>query len=90
MTSRGSTDISSKIHTVIATGILAFIGTGDVNEEFQAFAVRNPATMSKFGSLNFSNIGSGADYNNNIVYMSVRNNDLLQLVTSTINGTCGG
>lgn len=90
ITSRGSTDVSEKVHTIIATGILAFIGTADTNEEFQAYYVRDPLNVTEYGDLNFSNIGTGADYYNNIVYMSVQNNDLLQLVTSTINGVCGG
>lgn len=80
---RGSTNITSSLHTIIATGTLAFIGTDDVNEEFQAYRVKNPATIEKHGELNLSNIGTGTAYNNNIVYMSVKNSDILQLITSS-------
>ena len=87
---RGSTDITSSVYSLITAGTLSFLGTDDTNEEFQNYYIRDPANIQKNGNLNFSNIGTGADYYNNIVYMSVRNVDILQLVTSTINGICGG
>lgn len=87
---RGSKDVSSDVYSLITAGTLSFLGTSDTNEEFQDFFIRDPANITKDGGFNLSNIGSGADYYNNIVYMSVRNVDILQLITSMQNGICGG
>lgn len=89
ITLRGSTNVSASVYSLITTGVLSFLGTDDTNEEFQNFNVKNSTNPIKNGGLNFSNIGSGADYSDNIVYMSVRNVDILQLVTATFNGQCG-
>lgn len=87
---KGSTDTSGSVYSLTTAGTLSFNGTDDTNEEFQDYYIRDPTNITKNGSINFSNIGTGTDYYNNVVYMSVRNVDILQLVTSTINGVCGG
>lgn len=90
ITLRGTTDVGSKIHTILTAGTLSFVGTDDTNSEFQAFYVRDPEDIPQYSSMNLSNIGSGLAYFNNYVYMSVRNNDILQIISAMENGVCGG
>ena len=90
VTLRGSQDISGSVYSLLTAGTIAFLGTDDTNEEFQNYYIRDPAAIVKYGGKNLSNIGTGAAYYNNIVYMSVRNVDILQLISAPINGICGG
>ena len=90
ITLRGGTDVNASVYSLITAGTLSFLGTDSTTEEFQNYYIRDPADIQNNGNDNLSNIGTGADYYNNIVYMSVRNVDLLQLITSKINGVCGG
>lgn len=88
ITLRGSKDTGTDILSLISVETLSFLGTSDTNEEFQDYYIRDPTNPVKNATLNFSNIATGADYHNNIVFMSVMNNDILQLVTSEKNGIC--
>ncbi len=80
---RGSIDISSSVNSVTTTATLSFLSTSDPNAEFQVYFVRNPANMTQYGTLNFPNYATGSTYNENHVYMSVRSNDALQIVSSS-------
>ncbi|MEK7583203.1 MAG: prepilin-type N-terminal cleavage/methylation domain-containing protein [Patescibacteria group bacterium] len=82
ITLRGSSNVSSSVFAVMSAGTQAFLGTDDTNEEFQNFDIKNPASIQQLGQINLSNIATGAAYDNNIVYMSVQNNDILQLISS--------
>lgn len=82
ITSRGSTDVSDTIHSLMTAATLTFMGTADTNSEFQVYYVKNPTILSQYAALNFSNIATGAVYYNNHVYLSVQNSDVLQIVTS--------
>ena len=80
---RGSSNVSSSVFAVISAGTQAFPGTDDANAEFQNFDIQDPAAISHIADLNLSNIGTGTAYDNNIVYMSVKNNNILQLISSS-------
>ncbi|HEY9586209.1 MAG TPA: hypothetical protein VJJ27_01025 [Candidatus Paceibacterota bacterium] len=71
-----------KIIDLYVAGPYAFLATEDPNKEFQVLNVSNPASITAIGTFNFPNIATGIDYENNLVYVSVRSNDGLKIITS--------
>lgn len=67
---------------VCATGDLAFLATTNSGKEFFVANVSNPDNIVEYASLNFPQVASGIDYANNMVFMSVRSNDALRIITS--------
>lgn len=82
ITTLGSATINAKIRDLIISGTYAFMGTEDSNKEFQAWDVSNPASITFCASFNFPQTATGIDYENNLVYMSVKSNDALRIITS--------
>lgn len=72
----------TSINGIRVYGGLAFLATSDSNKEFQIWNVANPANPTLYSSFNFPQVATGIDYENNIVYVSVRSNDGLRIVTS--------
>ena len=60
----------------------AFFATDDPNEEFQVWDISTPSSITFVSSLNFPQIATGIDYEDNIVYVSVKSNDGLRIITS--------
>ena len=79
----GSIDITGDLNDLVIRDNLAFLATGDSNNEFQIFDVSDPANIEFWTSFNFSQVATGIDYEDNIVYVSVRSNDALRIITST-------
>ncbi len=82
ITTLGSVTINSKIKDLVIRGGYAFMGTEDSNKEFQAWDVSDPANITFCASFNFPQNASGIDYEDNLVYMAVRSNDALRIITS--------
>lgn len=61
---------------------LAFLGTSDSNREFQVWDISNPTSSALWSSFNFPQVAASIDYDNNLVYVAVRSNDALRIVTS--------
>jgi hypothetical protein len=61
---------------------LAFLATSNENKEFLIVNVSNPDNISEYASLNYPQLGTGIDFANNKVFMSVRSNDSLRIITS--------
>lgn len=80
--SLGTKNIGDDVNGVAVRDVLAFVGTSDSNEEFQVWNISNPLNMAKVSSFNFPQIASGIDYEDNLVYVSVRSNDALRIITS--------
>lgn len=78
----GSKDLASDVNGILTCGNLALIGTSDPNKEFQVWNVADPANIVFWSSLNFPQVGTGVDYEGNFVYLSVRSNDALRIITS--------
>lgn len=78
----GSKDIGSDINGIVVRDILAFIGTSHANQEFQVWNVSTPANITLWSSFNFPQIATGIDFEDNLVYVSVRSNDALRIITS--------
>jgi len=79
---RGSFNVGGDVNDIRVSGNLAFLATSDANAEFQVWDVSNPASSSLWGSFNFPQIASGIDYEDNLIYVAVRSNDALRIITS--------
>ncbi|MBI4094627.1 MAG: hypothetical protein HY435_00320, partial [Candidatus Liptonbacteria bacterium] len=79
----GSIDITSDVNALVVKNPLAFLGTSEANSEFQVYYIDDPANITFWSSFNYPQAASGMDYENNTVYMSVRSNDALRIITSS-------
>lgn len=79
----GSKDLATDVNGVVVCDYLAFLATSDSNKEFQVWNISNPANIAFWSSFNFPQVASGIDYEDNIVYVSVRSNDALRIITSS-------
>jgi len=79
----GSLDVGGAINDIYVAGNLAFLATSNSNQEFQVINVSDPGHPALHSYLNFSQVATGVDYQDNIVYVSVRSNDGLRIITST-------
>lgn len=78
----GSKEIGADLNDMRIRDNLAFLGTSDSNKEFQVWDISNPANINFWSSFNFPQVATGIDYEDNIVYVSVRSNDALRIITS--------
>lgn len=65
------------------TNDYAFAGTTNSTKEFQIFNLSNLDAITLTASLNFPQMATGVDFYNNMVFVSVRSNDALRIITST-------
>ncbi len=80
---RDSLDVGGAINDIVcAAGDLAFLATTNSGKEFLIVNVASPDNIYEYASLNYPQVGTGIDYYNNTVYMSVRSNDALRIITS--------
>jgi len=78
----GSLDVGGNINDIYVAGDLAFLATSNNNKEFQVINVSNLANPVLYSYFNFPQIATGVDYKDNIIYVSVRSNDGLRIITS--------
>ncbi len=78
----GSSTINNKTRDIAVSSLYAFLATEDSNKEFQVWNISDPARPSFWSSFNFPQVATGVDYEDNIVYVSVRSNDALRIITS--------
>ena len=78
----GSGNPGNSVNDITARDNLVFLATSESNREFQTWDISNPASPTLWSALNFPQIGTGIDYEDNIIYMSVRSNDALRVITS--------
>ncbi|MFH0806219.1 MAG: hypothetical protein V1885_00600 [Candidatus Brennerbacteria bacterium] len=79
----GSQNFTTDINDLRVRSTLAFLGTSDANREFQVWNVSNPTAVLLLSSFNFPQVATGVDYEDNLVYISVRSNDGLRIITSS-------
>lgn len=79
----GSKDIASDVNDLKVRDSLAFLGTADANKEFQVWNISDPANITFWSSFNFPQLITGIDYEDNLVYVAVRSNDALRIITSS-------
>ncbi|MEK7116300.1 MAG: hypothetical protein AAB879_02815 [Patescibacteria group bacterium] len=78
----GTLEFSADIRSVFAADSLAFLGTSLSNQEFQIYDVTTPATPTPYGGLNFPQVANDLAFENNVIYVAVRSNDALRIITS--------
>lgn len=78
----GSKDLTTDLNDIKVRDNLAFLATNDANKEFQVWNISNPSNISFWGSFNFPQMATGVDFESNLVYVSVRSNDGLRIITS--------
>lgn len=79
----GSKDLATNLNGLVARDYLAFFATSNPNSELQIWNISDPGSIGAWASLNFPQEASGIDYEDNMLYISVRSNDSLRIVTSS-------
>ena len=80
---RSRLNLGSSINDIICVeGNLAFLSTSNSNKEFVIVNIVNPDNIVEYASLNFPQQGTGIDFADNKVFMSVKSNDALRIITS--------
>jgi uncharacterized secreted protein with C-terminal beta-propeller domain len=79
----GSVDLGASLNDISVRNNLAFLATSLSNNEFQVWDVTDPAAPTLFSAFNFPQIATGIDFEDNLVYVSVRSNDALRIITSS-------
>ncbi len=78
----GTADIGADLNDLRIRGRLVFLATSLSNNEFQVWDISDPTTPSLSSSFNFPQVATGIDYEDNLVYISVRSNNALRIITS--------
>jgi len=83
ITAVGSFEIGDSINDIYVRDELAFVGGDNSNAEFKVVNIENlsdPILQSEF---NFPQVATGITYRDNVVYISVRSNNALRIITSS-------
>jgi hypothetical protein len=84
ITIRSSFTTNGRVRDVVCViGDLAFIGTENSNKEFQILDISDLDAITEYSFLNFPQVATGADFANNMVFIAVRSNDALRIITSS-------
>jgi len=79
----GSATIGYRTRDIAQAGPYAFLGTEDANREFQVWNIASSTNPTLWSSYNFPQVASGIDYEDNLVYVAVRSNDALRIITAS-------
>ncbi len=78
----GSTEFTYDIPSVFAADSLLFLSTAQSNMEFQLFNATNTQQISFVNGFNFPQVGNDIAFESNMIYIAVRSNDALRILTS--------
>ncbi len=78
----GTTEFGYDIPAVFAADNLLFLSTGQSNLEFQLFNATNTQQISYVNGFNFPQVGNDIAFESNTIYIAVRSNDALRILTS--------
>ncbi len=78
----GQYNAGGKINDIYARENLAFLSTSNPNLEFQIVDYSNILNPQFYSGYNFPQEATGIDYRNNLIFVSVRSNDALRIITS--------
>ena len=73
---------ATEVPEVLAQDYLVFLGTEDANKELKIYNIGNAANITFWSDLNFPQVVTGMAYERNTIYISVRSNDALKIITS--------
>lgn len=83
VTITGSFNAEGTVNDIVVAGTLAFLATSNSNREFQAVNIATPSAPTLWSFFNFPQVATGIDYYNNLIFVSVRSNDGLRIITSS-------
>ncbi|MBI4133381.1 hypothetical protein HY478_02085 [Candidatus Uhrbacteria bacterium] len=78
----GTLEVSEDTNAVVAADYLSFIGTSNASEEFQIYEVSDPAMITYWSGFNFPQVANDLALEDNVIYVAVRSNDALRIITS--------
>ncbi|MDP3985521.1 MAG: hypothetical protein Q8P82_02040, partial [bacterium] len=78
----GSLNFGSSVQSVYAADTLMFTATANANEEFQIYEITDPIDIQYYSGLNFPQVATDIAFENNTIYVSVRSNEALRIITS--------
>jgi len=77
-------DVGGDVNDIVCVaGDLFFLATANSNKEFIIVNGSDPNNLSEYASSNFPQMATGVDYADNKVFLSVRSNDALRIITSS-------
>lgn len=79
----GTLSAGDAVNDIVTRSTLAFIASSNSNREFQVINIASSTNPILWSYFNFSQVATGIDYEDNIVYISVRSNDALRIITSS-------
>ncbi|MST04135.1 MAG: hypothetical protein EXS49_01025 [Candidatus Pacebacteria bacterium] len=82
LTSTGTANINADLNDVYVKDYLAFMATGDTNNEFMLYDISNVKNITLISTLNFPQGARAIDYESNYVYVAVKSNDSLRIISS--------
>lgn len=83
---RGSKNLSmspstAKVNAIRVSGRFAFLATGDADQELQVLDISRPENIpAPLGAYDSPQEATGIDFENNVIYASVRSNDALRVI----------
>jgi hypothetical protein len=80
---KGSYNLSSKVNDLIAVDNLVFMVTEQSSAEFRILNVSNPSSITTHATLNFPQVATAIDFENNTAYVAVRSNSALRIIKSS-------
>ena len=80
ITTLGSLNVGDVMNDLYPRDYLAFIATSNSNREFQVINIASSTDPTLWSYFNFPQVATGIDYEDNIVYVSVRSNDALRII----------
>lgn len=83
MYKRGQVNVGGAVNDIVCVlGNLAFLATSNQSAEFTVVNVNDLNNITIYATLNYPNFATGIDFDNNYVFMAVRSNDALRIITS--------
>lgn len=79
---KGTYDAGGDVNDLYVEEYLAFLATSNSNKEFQAINISDQSHPQLYSFYNFPQNATGIIYRNNVVYISVKSNDALRIITS--------
>ena len=81
---RSSLNVGGDVNDIVCVlGDLAFLATENSGKEFLIVNAANPDNLVEYGSLNYPQVATGIDFADNKVFMSVRSNNALRIISSS-------
>lgn len=78
----GSKNFSNDLNAVVGVDQLIFLASSNSNQEFQVYDGTNPGNPSAYANLNLSQVATDIAFEQNLIYLTLRSNDGLQIITS--------